>query len=73
MVGHGLGGPDPEHESVLGLATASRHPGIALAIASANYPLERFGSVVPLYLVINAIVAIPYVSWQKRKTAHAMA
>jgi BASS family bile acid:Na+ symporter len=36
--GHLLGGPDPEDRTVQALSTASRHPGIALAIASANFP-----------------------------------
>jgi BASS family bile acid:Na+ symporter len=36
--GHLLGGPDPEDRTVQALSTASRHPGIAMAIASANFP-----------------------------------
>jgi BASS family bile acid:Na+ symporter len=36
--GHLLGGLDPDDRAVLALATASRHPGVALAIASANFP-----------------------------------
>jgi BASS family bile acid:Na+ symporter len=30
LVGHLLGGPDPENRTVLALATVSRHPGVAL-------------------------------------------
>ena len=37
-VGHLLGGPDPEDRTVLALSTASRHPGVALAIAHATFP-----------------------------------
>jgi BASS family bile acid:Na+ symporter len=33
--GHLLGGPNRDDCTVLALATASRHPGVALAIASA--------------------------------------
>ena len=33
-------GPDPEDRVVLALSTASRHPGVALAIATANFPQE---------------------------------
>lgn len=40
IVGHLLGGPDPEDRVVLALSTASRHPGVALAIATANFPQE---------------------------------
>jgi BASS family bile acid:Na+ symporter len=40
IVGRLLGGPDPEDRVVLALSTASRHPGVALAIATANFPQE---------------------------------
>jgi BASS family bile acid:Na+ symporter len=71
--GHVLGGPDPEQASVLALASASRHPGIALAIASANFPLDRFGGFLLLYLVVSAIVSIPYMKWRKTTVVEAMA
>ena len=44
VVGHLLGGPDPDQSVVLALSTATRHPAIALSIASANFPDERFGA-----------------------------
>ena len=50
LVGHLLGGPDPDHSVVLALSTASRHPAIALSIASAEFPgraLRRHDSAVP--------------------------
>jgi bile acid:Na+ symporter, BASS family len=40
-VGHLLGGPDPGDRTVLALSTASRHPGVALAIADANFPDQK--------------------------------
>ena len=40
IVGHLLGGADPEDRVVLALSTASRHSGVALAIATANFPQE---------------------------------
>lgn len=66
-VGHFLGGPNPNHSSVLGLATASRHPAIALAIAARNFPEEHFGATILLYLMVNALVGIPYLMWQRQK------
>ena len=68
-VGHLLGGPDLSERSTLALATASRHPGLALAIASANYPGQRrnVAAVVLLYLIVKAIVLIPYNAWRKRQ------
>ncbi len=69
-VGHLLGGPDPDDRTVLALSTASRHPGIALAIASANSPGNKLVmAAVLLYLIVNAIVSIPYLNWRKRHHA----
>lgn len=68
-VGHLLGRPDLSERSTLALATASRHPGLAMAIAGANYPgLRRnVAAVILLYLIVKAIVLIPYNSWRKRQ------
>jgi BASS family bile acid:Na+ symporter len=69
-VGHALGGPDPDDRTVLALATATRHPGVAIAIASLNFPEETAVQAVVLYhLVIGAIVSLPYVNWRKRTHA----
>lgn len=66
-VGHALGGPDADRRAVLALATGSRHPGIALAIASINFPARTDVIAVVIYhLVIGALVALPYVIWRKR-------
>ncbi len=73
LVGHLLGGPEPEHSTVLALASACRHPAIALAIASANYPHEHFGGTILLYLLLNLIIALPYMIWQRRKMAKTAA
>ena len=67
IVGHLLGGPDPRDRVVLALATASRHPGVALAIAAANFPQEKgvMGAIL-LYLVISLIVSVAYLAWRRR-------
>jgi len=72
VAGHLLGGPDPEDRIVLALSTASRHPGIALAIATTNFPGEKrvIGAVL-LYLLVSAIVSIPYLTWRRRRLAGA--
>ena len=65
-VGHMLGGPDSHDRAVLALATATRHPGIALAIGTTNFPEQK--AVLPailLYVVLGAIFTIPYVMWRK--------
>jgi BASS family bile acid:Na+ symporter len=66
-VGHVLGGPDPEHSVVLALSTACRHPAMALAILSTNYPDERFGPIILLYLLVNGIAVVPYLKWQEKQ------
>jgi BASS family bile acid:Na+ symporter len=66
-IGHLLGGPKREESVVLGLSTACRHPAIAFAIASANYPEERFGGAIILYLLVSALVGIPYVKWNRQR------
>ena len=67
LVGHLLGAPEPEHSAVLALSTACRHPAIALGIAAANFPDERFGGTIILYLLVSAVVGIPYVAWLRRR------
>jgi BASS family bile acid:Na+ symporter len=66
--GHVLGGPVPRNRTALAIATASRHPGIALILAKANFPTESLvGPAVLLYLLVNAVVALPYLFWSKRR------
>ena len=52
-----LGGPEPENRRVLALATASRHPAIAVAIAHANFPQQKLAvPAIVLYLIVSGIV-----------------
>jgi BASS family bile acid:Na+ symporter len=73
LVGHLLGGPEPENSLSLALATACRHPAIALGLASANFPQEHFGGMVILYILVSGVVAVPYVRWQGRRASVAAA
>ncbi|HEY7190875.1 MAG TPA: hypothetical protein VH436_30195 [Vicinamibacterales bacterium] len=66
-IGHVLGGPVRKESVVLGLSTACRHPAIAFTIASGNFPEERFAGVIILYVLVSAIVGIPYVTWNRRR------
>ena len=67
VVGRLLGGPDPTQATVLGLSTACRHPAITLSIASANFPDERFGATVLLYLLVGLVLLTPYVMWSRAR------
>jgi len=69
-IGHPLGGPAREDRAVLALSTASRHPAVAMVVATANFPEEKL--IVPailLALIVSALVATPYVVWRKRGAA----
>jgi BASS family bile acid:Na+ symporter len=67
VVGHVLGGPRAEDRSVLALATASRHPAVAMAIAAASFPDEKLvPAAVLLALVVGAIASAPYVAWRRK-------
>lgn len=67
-VGDLLGGPHPEDRVVLALSTASRHPGIAIAIVGAGFPAPKEAqAIVLLYLLVSAAVSIPYIVWSRRR------
>lgn len=73
LVGHFLGAPDPDQSSILAVATASRHPALAIAIASTNFPDQRFGGTILLFLLVNAVIGGIYLKWRKRRAAPAVA
>ncbi len=67
IAGHLLGGPKHYDQTVLSLATAARHPGIALAIAGQNFPDQKAVlGVVVWHLIVSGLIAIPYVQWRRR-------
>ena len=66
-VGHLLGRPNRNHSVVLALSAACRHPAIAMLIAAANFPNEDFSATILLYVLLGAIVAVPYMVWQRRQ------
>jgi BASS family bile acid:Na+ symporter len=66
VTGHLFGGPDPDTRTALALATATRHPGVALAVLGVIEPANR--DVVPvilLYLLVGMIASAPYIAWRK--------
>lgn len=63
-IGHFLGGPDEDDRTVLAFATASRHPAIALAVASlVDQPLAPIG--VLLTVLVSSLAMAPYKMWRK--------
>jgi len=56
-IGYLLGGPETENRRVLALATASRHPALAVGIAHANFPQQKLAvPAIVLYLMVSGIV-----------------
>ncbi len=67
VVGHLAGGGTPNDRVVLALATACRHPGIAITLGVANYPDQRLvPAAIMIYLIVSAIVCLAYIAWQKK-------
>jgi BASS family bile acid:Na+ symporter len=64
--GHWLGGPDRLDRGTLAIASAVRHPGIAMMIANANSADKRVTAAVLLFLLVGVVVGIPYKQWIKR-------
>jgi BASS family bile acid:Na+ symporter len=74
LIGHLLGGPDPGDRTVLALSTATRHPGVAVAVARAATPAEpAVVAAVLLAFLVGAVAPAPYVKWRKRVPAAAEA
>jgi bile acid:Na+ symporter, BASS family len=72
VAGHLLGGPNAGDRPVLAMATAARHPGVALALAAANIPEQKLSlAAVLLYVLVSAVVNVPYLQWVKRRHAAA--
>lgn len=58
ITGDFLGGSTPGTRRMTAIATASRHPAIAIAIAQTNFPEQKLAvPAVILYLLVNAIVS----------------
>ena len=66
VVGHWLGGPDPHERSVLAMATAARHPAVALAISHNAVDKPGVMAAVLLAMIVASIVTLPYVKWRQR-------
>jgi BASS family bile acid:Na+ symporter len=49
------------------MSCACRHPAIAFAIASANFPDQRFGGAIILYLLLSLLIGVPYVRWNRSR------
>jgi BASS family bile acid:Na+ symporter len=70
VAGHLLGGPASRDRPVLALATAMRHPGMAIAIATATFPQQKLATpAVLLYLIMSFLLTAPYLAWRRKVSA----
>lgn len=69
FAGHLLGGPDPEDRVALAVASATRHPGIAILIGKINFPNQKLAPAILLFLLVGLLAALPYQAWSKRQAA----
>jgi BASS family bile acid:Na+ symporter len=74
LVGHLLGGPDSGNRGALALATSARHPGVAISLATATFPLDReaITATVLLFLLTSVVLTLPYVLWRRRLARSAV-
>ena len=73
IVGHLLGGPIEGDRTALAMATASRHPAVALAVATSGAAVGAKPelAIILLYLVVATVVSIPYRKWRHREVMKA--
>lgn len=72
FAGHLLGGPDPDDRTALAVASATRHPGIALLIGKATFPAAPVAPAVLLFLIVGMLAALPYQVWSKRRRSERL-
>ena len=66
LIGHLLGAPGRDEKIVLAMSTASRHPGVAIGLATANFPDNRqVPALILLYLVLGILATLAYMKWQQ--------
>ena len=70
--GHWLGGPGASDRAILAFASAMRHPGLALAVATANLPEEpRMLAAILLYVLVALTMTSLYAASVRRQHLRA--
>lgn len=68
-IGHTLGGPDADKRSILAISCIARNVGLALFIAILNDVQQQVMPTLIAYLVVGAVLGLPYSLWAKRQLA----
>ena len=66
-IGHLLSGPPQERRSVLAIASIARNLGLALFIAGLSDYGQQFIPTLLTYMILGALLAVPYSVWSKRR------
>jgi len=67
-IGHLLGGPDPATRTAVAISSALRNPGLALLVATLNAAPPTITGVVLAYVLVSALLIVPYIAWRRRAT-----
>jgi BASS family bile acid:Na+ symporter len=67
-IGHFLGGPAEDDRSVLAVACATRHIGIAVLVA-ASLPGPRTAVIIAAYIATSVAISLPYMRWRRAVAA----
>ena len=68
-IGHLLGGPTPDERAALAISSIARNVGLALFITALNSVEQTVLPTLLSYMILGAIVAVPYSAWSKRRVA----
>jgi bile acid:Na+ symporter, BASS family len=73
VAGHLLGGPGTGNRAALATASALRHPGVALGLATtaSTAQAQQVTATILLYLIVATLIGIPYSRWIKSRAAAA--
>lgn len=64
VIGHLVGGPQEENRSALAVACATRHIGVAVAVAT-SLPGGRAAVVISIYIAVSVAITLPYTRWRR--------
>ena len=70
-LGHWLGGPEPATRTAVAITSALRNPGLALLVATLNAAPPAVTGTVLAYVLVSALLVVPYIMWRRRTLAVA--
>jgi predicted Na+-dependent transporter len=68
-LGHWLGGPEPATRTAVAITSALRNAGLALLVATLNAAPPAITGTVLAYVLVSALLVIPYIMWRRRAVA----